>query len=90
MSVFQFIERHASSPIQYVSNRRMAVVETCTHAVPAIISERGIGVIRVVAEHTCRISSAQTPAGRARSEYWQERRKLIALAAKMNAEAAHA
>lgn len=83
--MYQLVESAAPSPAKWENNRRLAVVETTTAAAPKMISIRARGVLRIVAERTVSASSAMTPAGRARSEYWQTRAQYEAMVASLNA-----
>ena len=85
MSMYQLVESAAPSPAKYENNRRLAVVETTTADAPKMISLRARGVIRIVCERTVAASVAMTPAGRARSEYWQIRAQYEAMVAALNA-----
>jgi len=85
MSMYQLVESAAPSPAKYENNRRLAILETTTAAAPKMISLRARGVIRIVCERTVAASVAMTPAGRARSEYWQIRAQYEAVVSVLNA-----
>ena len=85
MSMYQLVESAAPSPAKWANNRRLAVVETTTAAVPKMISLRARGVIRIVAERTVAASVAMTVAGRYKSEYWQTRARYEAMVVTLNA-----
>lgn len=79
------MEKQAPSG-SFADNRRIAVcLVDANRPTPKMISMRSLGMIEIRHEWNCRMSSAQTDAGRARSEYWQARRTAKAMCEQLNA-----